>query len=439
MKKLSSSLIAFLLMTAAAFAQDAGKTVKTGSKALAKYTADATDTGSLTEAKTAADEATTADASLTDAWLLKGNAYAATANTQATDMASAMAAAQISGDSVVDNSGLTFDAAEVQTAIESFKKAYETAEKGRDKKDAISGLQTIGGSLSTIGNAFLNDAKYTEAYQPLNMMVEIDEFYKANEEEPLFPDESSLDQQKYIIAVVAREAGDTENAIKLHKELYEKSYEEPAIYAGYSQLLMADGDEEEGLAVLTKGRELYPDNSDILFAEINYYIAKQEFDVLQEKLKQAIDREPDNIGLYNALGNVYMTLSQDTTGDVDQEQSDEYMANSIKYFEETIQRDDKNVDAIYSIGSLYFNRAVAKAQEMNGLGTSKTDQARYDELNEEINTLFGEALPYFEQAEQLDKNDRNTLIALKEIYARRNDFEKSNEYKDRLEAMDAGK
>lgn len=437
MRKYTTLLFAFALATGTAVAQDAGKIVKSGSKALSKYTADATDTGALDEAMAAADQATTADASLTDAWLLRGNAYSALTNAEAADMTAAMATAQIKGEEPAPVSDdVALDTVAVATALESFKKAYTTADKKRDKEDAIQGMQRIGGSLSTIGNALLNKGAYIEAYQPLNMMVDIDQFYRDNDEEPLFPDEASLDQQKYIIAVVARQAGDTDNAMKLHKELYDKGTEEAAIYAGYSQLLFADGQEDEGLKVLSAGREKFPDNSDILFAEINYYIGKQQFDVLEQKLTAAIAQEPDNTGLYNALGNVYMNLSQDST--MSQEKSDDYMASSIKYFNEAISREEDNVDAVYSIGSLHFNRAVAKAQEMNGLGTSKADQTRYDQLNNEINELFTEALPYFERAEKLDPNDRNTLIALKEIYARQNDFEKSNEYKDRLDALGAG-
>jgi hypothetical protein len=52
--------------------------------------------------------------------------------------------------------------------------------------------------------------------------------------------------------------------------------------------------------------------------------------------------------------------------------------------------------------------------------------------------LFKTALPYFKIAEKLNPNDTNTLIALKEIFARDNDFEKSGEFKKRLETVQGG-
>ena len=48
---------------------------------------------------------------------------------------------------------------------------------------------------------------------------------------------------------------------------------------------------------------------------------------------------------------------------------------------------------------------------------------------------FDKALPYFEKAESLEPKDKNTLIALKEIYAKKSEFDKSNAYKAKLEAL----
>ena len=59
-------------------------------------------------------------------------------------------------------------------------------------------------------------------------------------------------------------------------------------------------------------------------------------------------------------------------------------------------------------------------------------------IKNEINTLFDQALPYFQKAESLDANDMNTLIALNEIYARKEDETLSPEFKKRLDTVKAG-
>jgi hypothetical protein len=69
---------------------------------------------------------------------------------------------------------------------------------------------------------------------------------------------------------------------------------------------------------------------------------------------------------------------------------------------------------------------------------SKEGTAKYEALQDKIFEEFDKALPYFQKAESLDPNDRNTLIALKEIYAKKNDIEMSNEFKARLDKLEAG-
>jgi hypothetical protein len=65
---------------------------------------------------------------------------------------------------------------------------------------------------------------------------------------------------------------------------------------------------------------------------------------------------------------------------------------------------------------------------------SKAGTAKYEAKKAEMNELFNLALPWFQKAETLQSNDVNTMIALKEIFARMNNFEKSNEYKAKIEA-----
>jgi len=46
--------------------------------------------------------------------------------------------------------------------------------------------------------------------------------------------------------------------------------------------------------------------------------------------------------------------------------------------------------------------------------------------------LFKQSLPFLEKAHSINKTDINTLNALKEIYAKTGDFEKSNAMKELL-------
>ncbi|MFT6486279.1 MAG: hypothetical protein ACJAWN_003017 [Neolewinella sp.] len=69
---------------------------------------------------------------------------------------------------------------------------------------------------------------------------------------------------------------------------------------------------------------------------------------------------------------------------------------------------------------------------------SKEGQKKYAALKEKVDAEFGKALPYFQKAEMSSPNDLNTLIALKEMYARDSEYEISGQFKARIEKIQAG-
>jgi hypothetical protein len=52
-----------------------------------------------------------------------------------------------------------------------------------------------------------------------------------------------------------------------------------------------------------------------------------------------------------------------------------------------------------------------------------------------MDEAFAKAQPFFQQAETINPKDLNTLIALREIYARQENYPKVDEYKAKIEAL----
>ena len=92
------------------------------------------------------------------------------------------------------------------------------------------------------------------------------------------------------------------------------------------------------------------------------------------------------------------------------------------------------------MGALYYNKAAVLTKELIELESdyTKAGIAKYNQKKEEVFSWFDKGLPYFQKAENLDPNDMSTLIALREIYARKEDMAKYNEFKARLETVEAG-
>lgn len=321
-------------------------------------------------------------------------------------------------------------------AFQAYKKALELSP---GDKDAVQGLsQTISG-LSNAGLDAYENGDYQTSFNSFRSILDIHKLLKENNAPSPLDVEAEYDNQLYITGLAALSAGDNNTAKSYIKQLYDKKYDKPAVYDAMYKLTI-DEDVAAAEEILTVGREKYPDDLGLLFSEINHYLKLEKVDVLEEKLKFAIEKEPDNPSLYSTLGNVYDKLYQASYKGGNMDQANSYFTLSKDYYENAIKIKPDYTDAIYSVGALYYNKAALVTEEMNALASDYTKEGteKYNKKKEEVESLFSDALPYFKKVEQLDPNDRNTLIALKEIFARKNDFDTSNEFKMRLEKIESG-
>lgn len=336
-------------------------------------------------------------------------------------------------------------------ALDSYLKALEMAEKRYHTKDALKGLRAVQNSLNNLGIYSYEDGDYAKAYEDFNGVLTAHRILVDNNQESMLADDSQYQEQLYIAGLAALNANDVEAARPLFEELTELGYDKPAIYEALYKIASAGADAIEDEAArsdafgkaypyLEEGRTKFPDDVSLLFAEINHFLRINKLDVLIEKLEAAIEKEPDNVSLYSTLGNVYDNLYQKESEAGNTEKATEYFDKALAEYGRALEKDPDFTDATYSIGALYFNRAANMTLRLSTLADdfSKEGQAKYDELKVAIEKEFDKALPYFMEVEKKNPADINTLIALKEIFARKSDFEKSTEFKTRLEAAQAG-
>jgi len=430
MKKLLFSLLALLVFSTFTFSQeDPEKALTKAGRALGSYNLDPSNNAAkLQEAVEMIEIAAVADVNKgkVKTWQTKGEVYNAVADK---DIASLVLDPE--------NAKLANPDAPL-TAAESFIKAIELASKKYETKDAIKGLSESSTKMSNIGNFYIQKQEYANAYKLLDYVMTVDKVLRKNDGTPAIADEE-MNNHKFVVAYCASASGNSPRAKQLFKEMYESGSEEPSVYAGYANLLVADNEDEQAVAVLDAGRKKFPTSTEILFAAINYYISKQQYEVLEQLLKDAIAAEPNNPSVYTALGNVYTNLfNQEFTKDNDSELAKKYFDESLSYFKKAIELDANQFDAVYSIGSLYFNKAVELIKKASLLGLTKAEQDQYNKLVKESKDLMATALPYFQKTESMEPNDVNTLIALSEIYARMDDIETSKIFKDRLQVVRDG-
>ncbi|MDX1940713.1 MAG: hypothetical protein SFU99_09190 [Saprospiraceae bacterium] len=434
MKKLFFVLFAVFLAFGIANAQDGKKEFGNAKKALGAFALDPTNNkAKLQEAKDAIDAAmsTSEMQASAEAWNKKGEVYNEIASQQIT-------VRQFGIGSLNDLPKVDGNPALI--ASEAFRMGMEKASKKYETKDALKGLSSVQGNLNNLGFYDYEELKYEMAFAAFKEALDVHEILKKNAEESALKTEEDYHNQLYITGLAALNAKKVTDAKAYFQKLFDIKYDKPAIYEAMYQITLEESGPDQAYSYLETGRAKYPDDVSLLFAEINHYLKANKLDQLIGKLLTAIEKEPDNISLYTTTGSVYDNLHQRAFEAGDKAKADEYFAKAQEYYEKALAKDQNNFDAIYSVGALYYNKAAEMTKELNVLADdySKEGLKKYEAKRTEVFEQFDKALPYFKRCEKIDPNDLNTLIALKEIFAKKDDLTTSNEFKTRLEKVQGG-
>ena len=430
MRNLILSALVALLAVSTAFAQSGQDKMKEASKAYDNYNTnrDAIKLQEAVDALTIAMEDPEVQGDY-KAYLEAGDIYSAAINQYVQDR------------TLANNEPIDPIVARAATqAAEAYMKAYNMSEKNSGKKQALRGLEALQGNISNEGIYAIQDKNYADSYEAFNASVKVHEFLEANGGESAFAEDATkLNDERYYAALSAVLNENFDAAEPMFIALYESDYNDVGLYDGLYKVYSGKGDMDQAGKYLQEGREKFPEETQLLFTEINYYLAQGRLDELTGKLEEAIAAEPDNVSLYSTLGSVYDQLYQTTRAE-NPEKAEEYFQLAKSNYEKGLEIESDNASLIYSLGALYYNRAATMTTDLVELGNdlSKEGQAKYEALNERITAEFNTAFPYFQQAEQTDPNNLNTLNALKEIFARQDNYEASNEMKARIERVQAG-
>ena len=428
MKKVFVLFLGMFVMIGLSQAQDSPvKLLKKAGKHLGSYNLDpSANKEKLAEAKKAIDAAMSSpelEAS-TKGWNTMGRVYNELAANEA-----AM--------SIIPNYEPNYPDAAL-TSYDAFNNALEHAVKKYEKKDALKGLAELAGHLNSLGYVSYQSSNFASAFKQFDAVVKINDLLEANDMKPILGDEKAKMDQLYISAVSAMSGDNLPAAAKYFEILKEKGFgdEKPAVYEGLFKSYI-DTDEEKAIAILQEGREKHPDEASLLFAEINYFLQKGELDQLLGKLEKAAEMEKDNPSIYNTIANVYDSKYQKAVEEGNMVEADASFEKAFENYNLALEKDPENFVAIYSLGALYYNKAATASKEVNALADdySKEGTKKYDAKKAEMFGYFDQALPHFLKAESLNAADKNTLIALQEIYARKDDLETANAYKAKLAAL----
>ena len=318
----------------------------------------------------------------------------------------------------------------IDNAFSEIMNALRNSNNSKNFKVVIKEMPTILTNLRDYTYLFVDSKDYENAYKSIKCDLDIRKQLKSIGQDGSYNKIDDYYQALYLTGLVAVSADKEKESVDVYKELVVTKSDSAFVYSSLYKVT-------KDIAYLELGLKRHPNDAQLVFAQINYYLAKGELNILINKLKSAMDLEPNNVSLSFTLGSVYDNLASKET---DPGQKENYLTESLKYYQRTLEINPKSEDALYSIAANYYNRAANYSKEMKKLDSdfSKEGQQKYDKFERLMMSEFETGLPYFQKAEALSPNDLNILVALKEIYTRKKDVKMSQEFNTRYENTKSG-
>ncbi|MCK9618337.1 MAG: hypothetical protein M0R21_10950 [Lentimicrobiaceae bacterium] len=285
----------------------------------------------------------------------------------------------------------------LQIAYESYKKALELDTKKEYYSEIINNMMAVSEQFFNKGVEYYNNSAFSDAQKQFEEAINVNKTY------------GNTDTLSYFSAALCSElGGNIDKAIEYYQFLRSIKYKKPMIYSSLANLYMKKNNPDEGLAVIKDGKELFQNDFDLIIAETNIYLGTNQNAKAKKNLKVAIEKDPNNSTIWFAYGTIY-----DTEHNID--------SAEIAY-KKAIELKPDYFDPIYNIGALYVNKASEILEAANKLPFEETQ--KYEAEKIKADSFLRMSIPYLEKALEMQPNDKNTLISLKEIYTRLQIYDK---------------
>jgi len=306
----------------------------------------------------------------------------------------------------------SLDSNAIQIAYDAYQKAIqldpEISNDNLMPNSPKMGLFFLGDQYYNKGVDLFYNQKYEEALTNFEMTKKINNIFSIKDSNATFN-----------AALCAVQLKDNKKAKQYFEELVKNNFKQGMIYTQLANIYKSEGDTTKADGIIAKGRKSMPNDLNLIIGEINSFLGKGKVTEAQDLLNLAVSKDPNNASLHFAIG-----ANMDEFGNFEQAEKSYMKAIEIKpdYF-----------DAHYNLGALYVNTAANIMEDANKLPITET--AKYDELKIKADKLLDKALPELEIAEKLNPKDRNTLITLKQLYARKSNNDKIKEYDEKIKNL----
>ncbi len=127
-----------------------------------------------------------------------------------------------------------------------------------------------------------------------------------------------------------------------------------------------------------------------------------------------------------AMGDAYIRISEKKEN---KDNKSKLLDSALVLYQKVVKVKPDDYDVNYHIGLVYYNQAVDVINDYDGLVTIEELQR----IEHKTNKLFRDALPYMEQAYELNPTNKNVIEALGGIHFSLKNFDKSDEFMKKID------
>ena len=223
---------------------------------------------------------------------------------------------------------------------------------------------------------------------------------------------------------VETEVTESEYNLYQKSKSYENHREEdtpsrfPEIVKNIALIHAQMGDNDKAMAAVQEARKSNPSDLNLILTEANIYIELGEKEKFQSLMSEAIAQDPNNANLYYNLAVVTSDLGEKDA--------------ARGYYEKAIEIDPNYENAYLNLVALILEGEQTIVEQMNSLGTSAADNAKYDSLKSDREELYKECVPILKSLIGIGENE-NAIKTLMNIYGTLGDNEGYKEMKALLD------
>ena len=195
----------------------------------------------------------------------------------------------------------------------------------------------------------------------------------------------------------------------------------PEIVKNVALIYNTLGQKDKALDAIKTAREANPDDVGLIITTANIYFELGDKEAFRSSMSEAIEKDPSNPVLYYNLGVVSADLGEDDA--------------AIEYYKKSIELDPSNEDSYLNMVAVILQGEELIVDEMNSLGTSRSDNIRYDELKKIREDLYLQCVPILKDLVDLNQNIE-AVRTLMNIYGTLGDNQGYMEMKNLRDQLD---